>query len=690
MSKANKIVAFLLLNICVFSNVYSKNFCDSAEETEKTQKINGILQVTIADDFTNHKSNTFVSLEETLSHNLIDVHYSIKDKSFIMMNAGKSVELEGYQINDKFCVKSIKTNQEKTEQNSPQAIEGLRRALVLIASRTPGTSVSETLRKDIKKIIDDASPEANSVNNTYLQSSYGRLSFAADVVGPYLVQSSGCSWQNDLAAAKAAAESAGVNLNVYDHFIITYTDSTTVNDVRDACKAGGFGQLFNKDSANFYALSTTIYAHEIGHNLGMLHAYRDPTPNYECNWDTCIEYGDPTDFMGAWASILSQNNSIHRNYLGWLPPEAIQDVTKEGTYFLYPIENDTTVTKLRPSIIRLPRQNAFSNQSYYLSYRIPKGIDTNLPIGKNHLHVHWAEDDLWGAFVTTLSSGQSFSDPTHRVFIKNIRSMTNGSIGMDISFELPITIKLSPRFTTLGLNGQLNFDANETVQISGGTPPYTYSAALNSFDISGTTYIYKASRPGLDTITVTDSKGNTGTAKITVSFMDFGGMYGNSKKGKYNNPVTGTYNCPTGYIKQPIMGSIYDNALTYCYRKHVNGVPADFDFGGIYSYSSTGVRVNPYTGGATCPNGYNSAQVYGESSNSPDYPAYICYKKHDESIREVAPFAGMYAQSSGGGFKNPATSGFSCPSWTQATMMLGTSLPDGRMLDYPFYFCSSF
>lgn len=245
-------------------------------------------------------------------------------------------------------------------------------------------------------------------------------------------------------------------------------------------------------------------------------------------------------------------------------------------------------------------------------------------------------------------------------------------------------ITLSPQYSTLALNSNMNFDANDTVHVLNGIPPYTFKANLNSFSKTGATYTYVASTPGLDTITVTDSHGNTASARVTVSYMDFGGMYGYSKIGNYNNPITGTLGCPSGYTSQEVMGTVnVDYPLFYCYRMHANGVPANYDFGGIYSYSGSGLRPNPSTGGASCPAGYSSAQVFGESSNSPDYPAYFCYKTHNEAIPEAVPFAGMYAPAATTSYNNPATGKLSCPTCTISTMMLGTF-----NVDYAFYFCA--
>lgn len=245
-------------------------------------------------------------------------------------------------------------------------------------------------------------------------------------------------------------------------------------------------------------------------------------------------------------------------------------------------------------------------------------------------------------------------------------------------------ISLLPTFTTLALNSKITFDANDTVRVKHGTPPYTFSAVLNPISQSGSTFIYTALKPGMDTVTVRDSKGKTTRARITVSLIDFGGMYGGSKIGNYNNPITGTFGCPSGYVGQQIMGTTnLDYPLYYCIRMHKDGVEAEYDFGGAFSGSSSGIRVNPATGGGSCPAGYQTVQVYGESSNQPDYPVYFCYKRHDESIPEGIPFAGMYAPAAFTNYNNPFTKSLSCPIGTTPIKMLDT-----YYVDYSFYFCS--
>ena len=248
----------------------------------------------------------------------------------------------------------------------------------------------------------------------------------------------------------------------------------------------------------------------------------------------------------------------------------------------------------------------------------------------------------------------------------------------------PNSFSISPPYRTLALNSRMNFDAYDTAYVSGGVPPYTFFSTLNSFIRTGTTNTYVAGKTGIDTITVIDSKGNATSAQVTISQMDFGGMYGNSKLGNFNNPITGTQGCPTGYSSQQIMGTTnVDYPLYYCFRMHKDGVPSQYDFGGIYSGSNAGTRVNPVTGAGSCPAGYTSVQVYGENSHTPDYPVNFCYKVHNESIAEAAPFAGMYAPAAFTNYTNPITGWLSCPPDAIKTMMLGTT-----NVDYPFYFCT--
>jgi hypothetical protein len=88
-------------------------------------------------------------------------------------------------------------------------------------------------------------------------------------------------------------------------------------------------------SANSYvhgALAYTIYAHELGHALGLYHSHS--TAN-----GITYEYGDTMDTMGSgWGQHF---NAAQKGRLGWVTPRVVPD----GTYRLTPLE--TTPDALR-------------------------------------------------------------------------------------------------------------------------------------------------------------------------------------------------------------------------------------------------------------------------------------------------------------------------------------------------------
>ncbi len=85
----------------------------------------------------------------------------------------------------------------------------------------------------------------------------------------------------------------------------------------------------------------TLFAHELGHALGLMHAN-----SWECG-DTpvsiiesaCIhgEYGNFFDIMGTgWSSL--HFNAYYKELLGWLSPSSVLTISQSGTYTLKPLE----------------------------------------------------------------------------------------------------------------------------------------------------------------------------------------------------------------------------------------------------------------------------------------------------------------------------------------------------------------
>lgn len=118
-----------------------------------------------------------------------------------------------------------------------------------------------------------------------------------------------------------------------------------------------------------------IGAHELGHNLGLLHAgilrcAAPPTdeclaPDSDAAQDIHV-YGDPFDAMGS-SSSLAQFSAVHKNSLGLLAPGAVVNVPKGTTTHTLRASDAPGLGGVR--LLRVPRGN--TEFTYNLEIRGP-------------------------------------------------------------------------------------------------------------------------------------------------------------------------------------------------------------------------------------------------------------------------------------------------------------------------------
>jgi len=186
-----------------------------------------------------------------------------------------------------------------------------------------------------------------SVSGYYEEASFGAVTFPADtnqdrqadivdVSIPYLA-ANGCRYSIWANAADQAAKSQGIDLSIYQHKIYALPENNL------PCNWYGLGTLACIDGGNCrswirFSAYSSVYAHELGHNLGMNHARLD------LNYDGIIEdeYGDWSDIMGDISGFWKHFNAPHKAQMGWLPKERIRTVTEDGIY-------DLAVLELHPS-----------------------------------------------------------------------------------------------------------------------------------------------------------------------------------------------------------------------------------------------------------------------------------------------------------------------------------------------------
>jgi hypothetical protein len=181
-----------------------------------------------------------------------------------------------------------------------------------------------------------------SANALFGESSFGKLHFTGDVFGWLTIPNPGdCGDIYQISQlAQQAASGAGIDLAQYDH--VAYY----VGELNDpTCDWAGWGEVgtpaFPARQTWYKYWSTSIFAHEWGHNIGFWHghSYACGTAIAEPERCTLDEYGDPFDPMGT---STTQFNAYHKAAQGWFSGCNLVTTPKSGIFTLSPLEVSTT------------------------------------------------------------------------------------------------------------------------------------------------------------------------------------------------------------------------------------------------------------------------------------------------------------------------------------------------------------
>jgi Big-like domain-containing protein/gametolysin peptidase M11 len=224
----------------------------------------------------------------------------------------------------------------------------------------------------------------NSASAFYEEESYGAFSLTGklredgDVFGWFNLNTStaGCPFMEWQTKAKEAAADAGIDLSGYQHLIYMFP----FLGLEGPCKWFGIAGL----SSNWVMINgdfgVKIVTHELGHNLGLLHA-----GSLTCTSggvrvqisDNCTsaEYGDPFDTMGSTAARHSSGWNLDK--LGIIAPENVETIESSGTYSMRSALHPTA----EPTTLRIPHERGFGGEVtswYYLEVREQGGVFENV------------------------------------------------------------------------------------------------------------------------------------------------------------------------------------------------------------------------------------------------------------------------------------------------------------------------
>jgi hypothetical protein len=240
-----------------------------------------------------------------------------------------------------------------------------------------------------------------------------------------------------LTDAREATRLAGYDTRNYDRDIVAFTSVT-------GYAFGGLAYVGGK-GVWLQSMGVGVTAHELGHNYGLWHAnFWDVGTNASMiGPGTNLEYGNIYDTMGQAGAGAYQFNAAHKSKLDWLKAEAVQVITTNGVYRVYPFDVPDW-TRVEQRCYAAAVKKDFSRY-YWLEFR---QLFTDNPWAQNGVLLNWSpwpqsdggtqlidttpnsptasgdsredaalvigrtlNDNAAGVHITTLAKGASGSDP---------------------------------------------------------------------------------------------------------------------------------------------------------------------------------------------------------------------------------------------------------------------------------------
>lgn len=482
-------------------------------------QIMGDLEVLIFEDFENQRSTMRYLVRDAVSNRLLELKFNRKPARHL--STGQRVWVRGQRINDTIWVEAL---QEETDSNlsTPQVAElpivvpEERRAVVLMVDLLDASASSNYT---LEQIAENMWTGTRSVDGLYRDASLDQLSFPADsdgdlapdVFGPFSIDYSGasCDFYDWALAAENAAQAAGVDLSLYQHRVFVLPHFSEL----PACSWSGVANVGCGSFCRVWITegeSPMVFAHELGHNLGLAHAGTDPENDGQMN----LTYGDYSDPMGL-SRKWHRFNAPHIDQMGWYTdsPWSTLTVMASGTYDLTAIGIDPSFASA-PQILKIEKPD--SGEFYYLSLRQPVGYDDSLASTYTQgVNIHRYQGSGYGYsyFITSLNDGESFIDEANLISVTQL-THTSDYLTIDVALD--------------GVVGGNCTTATPTVAISpsdilvqpGQVVSYTATMINNDVGDCGVTTFdltYQGTPVSwLSTPTLTLGPGESGSSNLTV------------------------------------------------------------------------------------------------------------------------------------------------------------------------------
>ncbi len=412
-----------------------------AQETDVGNEaiIEGKVVILHVDEFERGKSRFVYFIEEKQTKDWLELDFPNKPPKGLKPE--QKIKARGRAMGKKFQVEEI-TEEPQTEpsteiqENTIQGAGQSKNAIVMVVNMS--TSPNYFDANTVTSVESTMFSASNSMDNLYLEASFGQLSFPGDqqnnVVLVEIPYTENCPYYTFASAADTAATDAGIDLSQFQHKVYLLPPSSI-----SGCSWLALGQLgtygTNSTLRSWSTKNDSIaFAHEVGHNLGFHHAATDLGNDGTMD----KEYGDTSDLMGYCCS-KRKLNSVHVDQIGWYKDAilagSVVNVLSNGTYSLAPLGTDPSTTT-HPQILKIDKTD--SSETYYLSYRQQTGLDAGMASKyTTGVSIHRGkESGQWSYELAVLNSdtNNQFVDSINGITVTQLSNDTN-AVTIEISFD---------------------------------------------------------------------------------------------------------------------------------------------------------------------------------------------------------------------------------------------------------------
>ncbi len=469
----------------------------------------GTLEQIVEDDFLNHAARNRWILHTSDGQRM---ELSFADARDHSQQRNRTLTVQGVGIENVVGVESYQVGAPALTSNTPAcSTTGAQNTAVLIMNQhsTPAfPSGYDTANFWTPQYFSAATPPPKSVNTYWQETSFGLTSNGGQIFGPFtLDQNYSCDQTDAMAAAAITiAKNNSVDFSQFTRVSIIFPT------LRMSCGFGGLGNVgcvpadglishpysvswipvFEDYTPTFPTNLWGLLAHEQGHNLGLAHSNSldfggitlgaiDYVDSSVASANTAIdtEYGDPyTEMGGGSYTCGGQYTAFNkRQYLGWLNPASVTEVTTSGSFTVVPFEQNSGVRSIR--VLR----DALSGSWIWLEYRQTQGnydsAFSSCEPGSNILQGalgyyespnssdgHLFLLDFTPAAApnnfadSALTPGHGWSDP-YSLLTLTANSANSSGISITASYDQPCaTLALSaPVFAASGASGSITVTA---------------------------------------------------------------------------------------------------------------------------------------------------------------------------------------------------------------------------------------